>query len=92
MMDLWKKQIQAADEVTDKYKILPTKILNGINIEFPDDVMKLGTLEARYVTGQIKISEISDFLVLYKEKTVKYQKEYADFRAANPIQITKALK
>lgn len=90
MIKQWQAADAAADKVTDKYKILPTKLLNGLNIDFPDDVMKLGTLEARYVTGQIKMDELDKFLETYKTKTADYAKKYAEFRKANPLEVVKA--
>lgn len=90
MINLWQIQTKAAYDMADKYKIIPTKVLNGLNIDFPDDVVQLGTLEARYVTGQIKIDELQGFLKGYETKVADYQSKFNDFRQANPIEVIKA--
>jgi putative aldouronate transport system substrate-binding protein len=89
MVAAWQRDMAKAAEVTDRYRILPTKMLNNLSIDFPDDVMKLGTLEARYMIGQIEKAELESFLAEYKVKTQDYTDRYNAFRQANPIEVIK---
>ena len=65
-------------------------MVDKIAIEFPDDVQGLNSLEVRYVTGEVQLDELKNFIDTdYQPKTAEIAQEFADFMAENPVRFEK---
>ena len=90
IIEKWQKETEAADQVTTECYTPFVKVVDKIAIEFPDDVQGLNSLEVRYVTGEVQLDELKNFIDTdYQPKTAEIAQEFADFMAENPVRFEK---
>ncbi|MCL2703368.1 MAG: extracellular solute-binding protein [Defluviitaleaceae bacterium] len=84
----WQVEAGFADSVTTKVYFGFTKMLDRIGVEFPDEVMTLNSLEVRYITGEVQLPALLDYISnTYAPRTAAIAQELADFMAANPARF-----
>lgn len=82
---IWQEQASAAQAATTNVFFGFTKMLDRISVDFPDDVQRLNSLEVRFVTGEVSLEELMEFVNgRYREITADIAQELQDFMTENP--------
>lgn len=90
LQEKWRTEESAADEKTQKCYMPFTKMLDNISVDFPDMVQNLNNLEVRYVTGEVEIQDLQDYIDnTYTPTTADIAEEFAQFMAENPVRYEK---
>jgi len=81
----WQAESSAAAEATTRVYFGFTKMLDRIGAEFPDEVQTLNSLEVRFITGEVQLQELLDFIDnTYAPITADIARELDEFKANNP--------
>ncbi len=88
MIAKWQKESAAASAVTRRCYTPFVKTIDKIPTEFPDETQMLNSLEVRYVTGEVTLDELKQFVEGdYKTKTAAIAAEFEAYMAANPVRF-----
>lgn len=87
---VWRENTNAVNDRTLKYYAPFVKVFFTMQNEFPDETTTLGTLETRFITGEIQENELWNFIETeFAPKISSYSDAYAEYMKNNPTEIKK---
>jgi ABC-type glycerol-3-phosphate transport system substrate-binding protein len=81
----WKEETAFSASETTRVYFAFSNMLDRIGSDFPDEVQTLNGLEVRFVTGEVSLQEVLDFVHgTYADLVADIAQEFAAHYAANP--------